>query len=217
MKRNLADTAGDPHSGATTLPTQETKATRLLRARNAEFAQEIIKVTDDVVTAVGYSVQPVSMIIGGDGIIIVDTGIDTASAERILHDFREITEKPVTCIILTHGHGDHTGGVPVFAGEGNPQIWARDSFGQESDTLKSVGMTINNVRGARQGGFRLPPNKRINNGVAQAYYPERGGKVFGSSEAVKPTHLLTDARKKIESAGVNLHPVAATGETHDAL
>ena len=53
--------------------------------------------TDDVFTAVGYSVQPVSMIIGDEGIIIVDTGMDTVSAEQgTLPIFRKITEKPVT-------------------------------------------------------------------------------------------------------------------------
>ena len=217
MKRNHKDTEGYPHLGTATTFTQETEATRLLKARNAEFAREIIQVTDDVYTAVGYSVQPVSMIIGIDGIIIVDTGMDTASAEKVLHDFRKVTDKPVKCIILTHAHGDHTGGVPVFSREGNPPIWARVDFGRESDTMKSVGLTINFARGARQGGFKLPREKRINNGVAQAYYPERRGKVFGSSETIKPTHLLSDARKEIEIAGIKLNLVAATGETYDAL
>ena len=57
---------------------QETEATRLLEKRNAEFSQEIIKLTDDVYVAVGYSVSPVSMVIGSEGIIIVDTGMGGA-------------------------------------------------------------------------------------------------------------------------------------------
>ena len=196
---------------------EETEATRLLKARNAEFRQGVVKVTSDVYTAVGYSVSTVSMIVGDDGIIIVDTGMDTSSAEAVLRDFRKITDKPVKGIILTHSHGDHTGGLPVFAREGKPPIWARANFGKESATLESVGLTIQRARGARQGGFKLPPEKRINNGIAQAYYPERGGKVFGSSKDAKPTHLLTEGRKKIQIAGVTLHLVAVTGETYDAL
>jgi len=196
---------------------QETETTRLLKARSAEFEQEVIKVTDDVYTAVGYSVQPVSMIIGKDGIIIVDTGMDTVSAENVLAEFRRITDKPIKAIILTHGHGDHTGGVPVFSRDGKPQIWARANFGQESDTLNSVGLTINNVRGARQGGFKLPPEKRINNGIARAYYPKRGGQVFQTAGGVKPTHLLFEKRREIQIAGVSLHLVAVTGETYDSL
>ena len=92
---------------STALHTQETEASRLLQKRNSEFVQEVIKVTDNVYTAVGYSVQPVSMIIGDDGVVIIDTGIDIVSAENVLAAFKKITDKPVKAIILTHGHGDH--------------------------------------------------------------------------------------------------------------
>jgi len=105
----------------------------------------------------------------------------------------------------------------VFARDNSPQIWARDNFGQEAETLTSVGLTIQNVRGARQGGFKLPPEKRINNGVAQAYYPKRGGRVFASSEAAEPDHYLTEPRRDIRIAGITLSLVAVTAETYDAL
>lgn len=196
---------------------QETNATKLLKERNAEFRTEVIKVTEDVYTAVGYSVQPVSMLIGDDGIVIVDTGMDTESAEQVLADFRKITDKPVKAIIFTHGHGDHTGGASVFVGDGTPQIWARENYGAESQAFKSAGLTINNVRGARQGGFKLPPEKRINNGIAKAYWPERGGSVFHTAAGAKPTRTFSGTRKEIEIAGLRLHLVAATGETYDQL
>ncbi|NQT85582.1 alkyl/aryl-sulfatase, partial [bacterium] len=191
--------------------------TKLLTARTAEFRKEVIKVTDGVYTAVGYAVSPVSMIVGTDGLIIVDTGMDTVSAKAVLSDFRKITDKPIRAIILTHGHGDHTGGLPVFVGEGKPQVWARANFGAESSAFKSAGLTFQAVRGARQGGFKLPPEKRINNGVAQAYWPKRGGSVFESKTAIKPTHTFAEPRKTLQIAGVRLELVAAAGETYDAL
>jgi alkyl sulfatase BDS1-like metallo-beta-lactamase superfamily hydrolase len=196
---------------------QDNEATRLLKARTAEFDREVIKVTDGVYTAVGYSVQPVSMIVGNDGLIIVDTGIDTTSAEQVLADFRKITDKPIKAIVLTHSHGDHTGGVPVFVGQGAPPIWARSNFGSESDPLNAAGLTFNNVRGARQGGFKLPPEKRINNGVAQAYWPKRGGAIFHSDDKVGPTHTFSEPRRRLEIAGVKLELVAVNAETADAL
>jgi uncharacterized sulfatase len=217
MRANLLLTVSIVFLSLTSTHARETEATRLLKARSAEFRKEVIKVTDGVYSAVGYSVSPVSMIVGGDGVIIVDTGMDIVSAEAVLADFRKITDKPVKAIIFTHGHGDHTGGAPVFVGEGKPQIWARDNFGAESQVFKSVGLTINNVRGARQGGFKLPHTKRINNGIAKAYWPKRGGRVFHTAVGVKPTHMLSEARKEIEIAGVKLHLVAATGETYDQL
>lgn len=200
-----------------TIQAQETTATRLLKARSAEFKQEIIQLSDSVYTAVGYSVSTVSMVVGDDGIIIVDTGMDTVSAEKVLADFRKISDKPIKAIILTHAHGDHTGGVSVFAGQSKPQIWAKSNFGSEAHPLEQAGLTIQRVRGARQGGFKLPPEKRINNGVAKAYWPKRGGAVFGSEEALKPTHLLSEERKTLEIAGVEIELVAVNSETTDAL
>lgn len=195
----------------------DSEATLLLKARSAEFQQEVIKVTEGVYTAVGYSVSTVSMIVGENGVIIVDTGMDTVSAEKVLADFRKISDKPVKAIILTHSHGDHTGGISVFADNCKPQIWARSNFGSEARPLEQAGLTIQKVRGARQGGFLLPPEKRINNGVAKAYWPKRGGAVFGSEKALKPTHLLSENRKKIEITGIELELVAVNAETTDAL
>ena len=190
----------------------ETEATKLLKARTAEFRKEVIKVTDGVHTACGYPVQPVSMIVGDDGLIIVDTGMDTTSAEAVLADFRTITDKPVKAVILTHSHGDHTGGLPVFTDRGEPQVWARADFNAESNAFTSAGLTFQAGRGARQGGFKLPPEQRINNGIAKAYWPKRGGSVFESKSAVKPTHTFSKPRKKLQIAGVNLELLATAGE-----
>ncbi|MGB3780902.1 MAG: MBL fold metallo-hydrolase, partial [Tunicatimonas sp.] len=139
---------------------EETEATRKLKARNEEFRPDIIKITDNVYTAVGYSVSNVSMVIGETGLIIVDTGQKLADAEKILAEFRKITDKPVKAIIYTHGHGDHTGGARVFAGEDAPEIWSRsghyreqEGFDLETRTLKEAGLTINGKRGVRQAGL----------------------------------------------------------------
>ena len=198
---------------------QESKATRWLKARSAEFRQEIIQVTDGVYTAVGYSVSPCSMIVGSDGLIIVDTTMDVAAAEQVLAAFRAITDLPVRAIIFTHGHGDHTGGARVFVGSDRPAVWAHANFGSEAKPMRLAGLTIQTVRGARQAGFKLPPEKRINNGVARAYWPQRGGRAFQSAGAgqVMPTHTFSEPRKAIEIAGVKLELVAANGETSDQL
>lgn len=157
------------------------------------------------------------MIEGPDGLIIVDTGVDTDSAKRVLADFRKIADKPIRAIILTHGHGDHTGGLPVFAADGRPQIWAHASFGAESRAMSSAGLTINRVRGARQGGFELPSDQRINNGVAKAYWPERGGEVFHSTGSLAPTHTVSEPRHVVDIAGMRVHLVPTGGETEDHL
>jgi len=202
---------------ATPLWAEDSPATKRLKARTAEFRQGVIKVTDGVYTAIGYSVSSVSMIVGSDGVVIVDTGMDAVSAKAVLADFRKITDKPIRAVIITHGHGDHIGGLPVFTAEGKPQVWARANFGDESHAFHTAGMTIQKVRGARQGGFLLPPAKRINNGVAKAYWPQRGGGIFDAKAGVKPTHTVDRTRKRIRVAGVELDLVPTTGETYDHL
>jgi len=195
----------------------ETEATKRLKARTAEFRRGVIQVTDGVHTAIGYSVSAVSMIVGPDGVVIVDTGMDTVSAKAVLADFRKITDKPIRAVIITHSHGDHTGGLPVFTAQGRPQVWARANFGAESRAFQTAGLTFQKVRGARQGGFLLPPTKRINNGVAKAYWPQRGGDVFEAKADVKPTHTVDRTRTRIRLAGLDLDLVPTSGETYDHL
>jgi uncharacterized sulfatase len=196
---------------------QENAATQRLRAQSEQFEERVIKVADNVYTAVGYSVSNVSMIVGDDGVVIVDTGMMGEAAEKIAQEFRKLSDKPVKAIIFTHGHGDHTGGAPAFFGETRPQIWAHTNFGCEGRWWDAGGLTIQKVRGARQAGFKLPPEQRINNGVAPVRYPKRGGAVFASGRAALPTHFLEDERQAVSVAGVEFELVSSPGETNDAL
>ena len=201
----------------TMLLAQESDAERRLRVQGKQFEEEIIQVAEGVFTSVGTTVSNVSMIVGDDGVIIIDTGMTTDAAEKILVEFRKITDKPVKAIIFTHGHGDHTGGAVAFVGDAKPQIWARANFGSEERPLTAAGLTIQRQRGVRQAGFALPASQRINNGVAPAQRPERGGRAFESGKQVVPTHTFDEPRKAIEVAGVKLELVAAPGETEDEL
>lgn len=196
---------------------EDSPATEKLRKQGAQFPEKIVEVAEGVYTAVGYSVSNVSMIVGDDGVIIIDTGLDVSGAKKIVEQFQKITDKPVKAIIYTHSHGDHTGGTTAFFGMERPQIWARSNFGSEAKPWMDGGITFHRVRGARQGGFKLPPEQRVNNGIAPAQYPKRGGEVFGSAKDTKPTHMFDGERKQLEVAGVTLDLIATPGETNDGL
>lgn len=192
-----------------------TDAERLLEARQSEFEQAVVQVTEGVYTAVGFGVSPNSMIVGDTGVVIVDTQIDARAAKGALAAFREITDLPVAAIVLTHGHVDHTGGLAVFAEGGEPEIWAGPGFGHEGRWASDAGLTVHRQRGARQAGWLLPPAQRINNGVARAYWPEVGRP--RTRPVVAPTHVLKDPRHTLTVAGVRLDLVAAPGETADQI
>ncbi|MCP5144083.1 MAG: alkyl/aryl-sulfatase [Gammaproteobacteria bacterium] len=207
------------------LPAQETTAEATLRARASEFAREVVRVTPDVYTAVGYSPANVSMIVGDDGVIIIDTAMSPAHAAEIVKAFREITALPVKGIIYTHGHGDHTGGTAAFVDGAMPEIWARDNLGAEDRPLLAAGLTIQQQRGVRQAGFALPDDLRINNGIAPPMRPGRAD-AFGTAVSraadqarveTSPNHTFSRERQTITIAGRTLELVQSPGETDDQL
>lgn len=205
---------------------QETEATRLLKEHNKEFVPEIFKFGDNVWFAVGHDVSNIAMIEGETGIILVDAGQSPVRMETLRLKLREITDKPVKAILITHGHGDHFGGIQAFLDEGDdPQIWGRKGalgentgFNIEANAGKMAGLTYASTRGARQAGIILPDTLHINNGVAPR--PDKKRTMFTRSKetaAFRPTHYLTGERQEIEIDGISFELVAASGETYDNM
>ena len=203
---------------ATPVWAADSPATKLLKDRSEHLKPVVTKVSESVYCASGFSPANITMIVGTDGLVIVDTGMFPDHARAALAEFRKVSDLPVKGIILTHGHGDHTGGAAAFIEEGKerPAIFARSPFNSEGSMFRGGGVTINGLRGARQGGFLLPPEKRINNGIAPAVYPPKDRNIFIGSPP-QPTDIFRDGRKKISVGGVDLELVAAPGETLDQL
>lgn len=202
---------------------KDSPATLKLKARTHALREDVISVTDKIYTSVGHTVSTVSMIEGDKALIIIDTGFAPDHARKIMAEFRKISDKPVGAIILTHSHADHVRGASVFLAEGQDvQVWGRSNFNSENSRLDAV-LKAGNIRGARQGGFTLPPEKRINNGIAPAMYPfgKPGEKMqkgaFLMPDQVTPNHTFDKDRIAIALFGVKMELVAAPGETSDAL
>ena len=133
----------------------DSPATQRLKERNKMFAPKITRVAENVYTATGYQVTANSMILGEDGVIIVDPGQLPALAEEVRAEFAKITDKPVKAIIYTHGHGDHTNGAAAFYSEG-VEVWARSNYGSEEARNQMTGLT-GGVRPSNSQGFDLLP------------------------------------------------------------
>lgn len=54
------------------------------------------------------------IIVGKDGIVVIDTLISSLEAKRFIKDIRKISEKPIKYVINTHYHLDHTFGNSEF-------------------------------------------------------------------------------------------------------
>lgn len=207
---------------------QPSEATKRLQERNKMFEPKVIKVADNVYTAIGYQVTANSMIVGKDGVIIVDPGQMPLTASRVRKAFEEITDKPVKAIIYTHSHGDHVNGAPAFYEEEKGiQVWARSNYGSEQARNVMTGLT-GGVRTSNSQGFDLKPEQKL--GVGVAIPPERrptgSMMVDGNSPApqtrsrpqqIEPTHTFSEDRKRIIVSGVTIDLVAAPGETADQL
>ena len=208
---------------------QASAATQRLEERNRMFEPDIIEVADSVYTAIGYQVSTNSLIVGDDGVIIIDPGQMVPAAQRVRAEFEKISGKPVKAIIYTHGHGDHTNGARAFFEEGaGIEVWARSNYGAELARNRETGLTAG-VRPSNTQGFDLQPEQKI--GVGVAIPPDRrpAGNMMqdgprrqpggggGGGGPVVPTHTFSEERRRLQIAGIALELVAAPGETDDQL
>jgi len=206
--------------------TTQSEATKKLLDRNKMFEKQIIKVADNVYTAIGYTVSANSMIVGKDGVVIIDPGQIPAASKLVRQEFEKITDKPVRAIIYTHGHNDHTNGAIAFYDESKGiQVWARENFKSETRHQAEIGLS-GGARPSNTQGFDLPEEQKISVGIAiPPARPPRGGVNAAGVEStlarrsgtVQPTHSLEDDRLSLEISGIKIDLVSAPGETDDQL
>ncbi|PXX30673.1 alkyl/aryl-sulfatase [Arenibacter sp. ARW7G5Y1] len=191
---------------------QENPNITKLKGQSAEFAPEIIKLNEYVYVAVGYDGSNASMVIGEEGVVIVDALRALGAAETVAEKFQEITSKPVKAVIYTHGHDDHTGGTSAFIGNSKDvQIIARAGF---KDGLQGSSPVepILKQRNARQFGRDLPAKDIINRGVAPGITPtDRAGEGY-----IEPNITFKDSLL-VSLADLDFELHAADGETNDEL
>src|SRR5262249_33307305 len=129
-----------------------------------EFRKDVIKVTDGVYVAVGYSMANVSLIAGDGGTIIVDTTSTLDDAQAVKAELSKISRAPVRALIYTHSHPDHTGGARAFAGTDRPEIYSHQLF---VDRIPDIGRA--NRDGGDQFGSTLPDALYINGGTGTEF------------------------------------------------
>ena len=192
---------------------QEFDGREKLRAHSQEFRKEVVKVTDGVYVAVGFSLGNSILIEGSDGVIIVDTLSNVNDARAVKAEFDKISRKPVRAIIYTHHHGDHIGGATVFAGNDHPDIYAHALLvAERAQSVANLGRAGRDG-GNQFGGPSLPEALRINAGVG----PQLTNSGGGGSGYVAPTRTLSGDEMAVTIAGVRLQLFHGPAETSDAI
>lgn len=204
----------DSKNGVTEVVIEEKEHPNLtkMKAQSNEFKKELIQLGERVYMGVGYDGSNAGMIVGDDGIVIVDGLRGVGAAEELMADFRKITDKPVKALIYTHGHGDHTGGASAFIeNPAQTRVIARAHFKEELEGNSPV-KKILIKRNIRQFGRDLPDEDIINRGVAAGRTnTDRAGKGY-----VPPNETFEESLS-LTIAGIDIELEAANGETNDEL
>ena len=130
------------------------------------FEPAIIEVAENVYTAIGHQVSANTMIVGDDGVVIVDPGQQVAGARQVRAEFERIADLPVRAIIYTHGHADHVNGAAAFyEPDAGIEVWARSNSWSEPNRVAAAGLT-GGARPSNTQGFDLRPEQKISVGIA---------------------------------------------------
>jgi len=119
------------------------------------------KVGDGVYAAItsdgGKAGSNAGFVIGGNGVLVVDTFIAPEPAQQLLAEIHKLTNLPVRYVVNTHYHFDHTGGNNVFAAAGATIIAQRNVRAWErTENLKFFGANPTPEQKARVSGLALP-------------------------------------------------------------
>ncbi len=175
-----------------------------LKAHPEYFQKEVVQLADNIYMAFGFAASNVYMIVGDDGVVIVDTTETTTAATNVLAEFRKISDLPVKTIILTHSHRDHVSGASVFAEGANPEILASDIPSGDpliEETPHPRPVKAQQARTKRQFGIGLSyPDEIIGIGVGPGDRPLKG---MGAG-ILPPTRRIGRAGETITTCGLEL-------------
>ena len=136
----------------------ETVATRLTEHART-MAQGIYRVAENFYVAVGYGNANMTMVVGTNGVILIDSLENAEAAREALADLRRFSDKPIKALIYTHSHPDHSSGSrglldPSEVSAGHVQIYAHQRLAAGMRGNPSLGL-ISPLRLAYSFGWGL--------------------------------------------------------------
>jgi alkyl sulfatase BDS1-like metallo-beta-lactamase superfamily hydrolase len=152
------------------------------------------------------------MLVGKDGVIIIDTMETKEAGREVWNDLKKLTRLPLKAIIYTHFHPDHIYGAEAFAEKSTPEIYAHETTDNAVTSFTSETAPIIGARSMRMYGTYLDKKAMINVGIGPFLS-------FGPNSTlgyIPPTKTFND-RMKVNIAGIQMELIHAPGETDDMI
>src|SRR5215469_5959995 len=90
-------------------------AVHILLATTALAAPQVTGIGSDLYAYISANDASANstFLVGKEGILVVDSGLNATEGDRLLHEIRKISRLPVLYLVNTHYHPDHQGGNSV--------------------------------------------------------------------------------------------------------
>jgi alkyl sulfatase BDS1-like metallo-beta-lactamase superfamily hydrolase len=121
--------------------------------------QGVYQVAERFFVAVGYGNANMTMVVGTNGIVLIDSLENAEAAREALADLRRFSDKPIKALIYTHSHPDHSSGArglldPADVERGKVAIYAHERLAAGMQGNPSLGI-VSPLRLAYSFGWDL--------------------------------------------------------------
>jgi len=187
-------------------------------AHGASLVHKLHRVTDRIYCQMGSSLANSTLVLGSQGMVVIDTGDCIQQSAAQLADFRTVTDRPLSALIYSHSHyalgartyvpPERDGQVPIYAHKDLLQVLSR-TIGDLNPFLTR--------RVAIQFGMFLPttgPDSMPNFGLGKVFYEL--DKYTPTAGFVRPNHFLDDGQKETID-GVAFQFWHSPADTEDTL
>ena len=164
---------------------------------------EALRIHDQIYQATGFG--NTFMVTTPEGNVIIDTST-AATAPRHHRLLQAVNSGPVKYIILTHGHGDHTGGIGLWR-EDDTQVVAQE----EHVEFMNYQYRLRGMLGERSAAqFSTRPSDPLANAQSLVAEPDNYGATIAAN-------VLFDEEYSFTLGGLNFEILHTPGETYDHL
>ena len=178
--------------------------------------KKIYRVRENVYLAYGFGLANSTMVIGDDGVIIIDVMETPERGREVFAEFQKITDKPIKAVVYSHNHIDHVGGVRAFISKedvasGEVKLIAHSSL---PDAVFNWSGTVGPILARRSSYFagsflERGPEGWVNMGI--------GPRIFTGQATFLSPNVTFDDRLELTVAGIEMHVIHVPSETDDEI